>query len=233
MLNIGRDFIVILVIVLLEGCSLKVTKPINDPFTNTNEQKKEVQIQGNVIKGGLGYSFDLLYKDLNLSEYQVPIDVRKFGEVKKVDRKEFFPIVILNFTPISGKLNSILGLKSYPPGKNADTRLTCGDDLFTLLTELNRKYPTLEKYSTGVDRYLKDHIGYGFAPVVGPQKNGLPTHKGNYVQVECFKGENNWILSIDYINEASSKLAYPERKIFIKEKHQKILEQKGIDPNKL
>ena len=87
-------------------------KNISAPYkkvTNTFEGE-EITSKTNVVKGGLGYLFSLSCKDLNLSEYQVPPEVKNFGKLKKVDSKEFFPIVeqmVLN--NIEGTFNLATG----------------------------------------------------------------------------------------------------------------------------
>ena len=205
---------------------------VPDKKVTSTFEGEETTSETNVVKGGLGYSFDLSYKDLNLSEYQVPVEIRKFGQVKKVDVKEFFPIVKLRFTPITGKLIFIEGLKVYEGVKSSNPRFPCYEDLQILKNSIETKYPSLKKYLPFVAKYNKDTLGYGYAPRI-ETKTSYTSPRGRYIEIQCLKSEQLSTLHIKYEDYDIRKILIPEHDTFVKQKEKEILDQKGIDLDKL
>ena len=220
------------------GCATPHHYPPNknvsvpDKKVTSTFEGEEITSETNVVKGGLGYSFDLSYKDLNLSEYQVPVEIRKFGQVKKVDVKEFFPIVKLRFTPITGKLIFIEGLKVYEGVKSSNPRFPCYEDLQILKNSIETKYPSLKKYLPFVAKYNKDTLGYGYAPRI-ETKTSYTSPRGRYIEIQCLKSEQLSTLHIKYEDYDIRKILIPEHDTFVKQKEKEILDQKGIDLDKL
>ncbi|MCF8720934.1 hypothetical protein [Nitrospina gracilis] len=182
-----------------------------------------------LIKGGLGYSFDLLYKDLNLIEYKVPGEIEKFGEVTKVQKDDFFPFVTLNFGPLTGRLYSVTGVKLYSL-QISQGPLPCLDDFSIVLKAIETKYPALNRYLPFKgDENFK---GIGFAPrfYFNYGAYSRKTPRGNYVEVMCGKHQSNRpALVIQYFNEGYKKLYESEKKVFREDNQDAILKQKGID----
>ena len=220
------------------GCATPHHYPPNknvsvpDKKVTSTFEGEEITSETNVVRGGLGYLFDLSYKDLNLSEYQVPVEIRKFGQVKKVDVKEFFPIVKLRFTPITGKLIFIEGLKVYEGVKSSNPRFPCYEDLQILKNSIETKYPSLKKYLPFVAKYNKDTLGYGYAPRI-ETKTSYTSPRGRYIEIQCLKSEQLSTLHIKYEDYDIRKILIPEHDTFVKQKEKEILDQKGIDIDKL
>jgi hypothetical protein len=242
----SRYYIVTLFIlpVLLIGCNAPSYSSRNNTYVPDKTETSvfdggPVTDETNVVRGGLGYSFDLTYKELDISEFQVPPEIKKFGEVKKVAKNEFFPIVTLKFTPITGKLYSIDGLRPYPGTKRVAS--PCYDDLQDLKKTIIEKYPTLKNYTPWMTKHGSGTTGFGLAPRVETKtvkyRFGSPSDyiypKGRYLYVECTKGEKMSYINIRYEDSNTRELLKSEREAFLKSNEEKILKQKGIDPNKL
>lgn len=200
------------------------------------KEESEVAEVVNVLNGGLGYSFDLLYQDLNLKEWEVPGKIEEYGIVRKVQKEDFFPMITLKFTPSTGRLYTITGIKLYVGKQRFSSRSPCMEDLSALEKALKNKYPSLEKYRPfkGDEKIMV----IGLAPKVKTSSLGAHVSQypdgGKYVKITCMKSRTAiFALIIDYINGDIDKLYESERELFLKENQREILEQKGVDPDKL
>ena len=106
-----------------------------------------------------------------------------------------------------------------------------------LENSIETKYPSLKKYlpfvvkHTGVNQPIKA-LGSGYATRI-ETKISATWPRGRYIEINCLKSEQQSLLYIKYEDYDIRKIFSPEFDSFMKQNEKKILDQKGINLDKL
>lgn len=104
-----------------------------------------------VLMSGLGVSFDSTKEMVSAMGFKSQDAIARPGEYSRFEPGSTFPLQFVNFTAITGKLYSIMGVKFYKTENGiADVAKACLHDLYLMDDTLKEKYPAL----VNVNSYL-------------------------------------------------------------------------------